>query len=242
MAHFAELDDNNIVQRVIVVSNKNTSDENGVENENIGVAFCKTLYGSDTTWKQCSYTMKIRRAFPSAGMLYNETHDVFHYVSPFPSWTLTSSAIWEAPNDEPSITEEQRSLGYQYRWNESQYQKDSSTGWFLFTPQLITINTQPSPTTVSVSVGSSVNVSAAATVSEYQIEASLQKSSVNADGDEIWNYVGDATQSEDSSLSVTLNTGILTDTSHSGEYRIAFVPLESGIVGYTTSVTITVTD
>ncbi len=242
MAHFAELDDNNIVQRVIVVSNKNTSDENGVEDENIGVAFCKSLYGSDTNWKQCSYSMRTRRAFPSAGMLYSQTHDVYHNPSPFPSWILNSNAIWEAPNDEPSITEEQLSLGYENYWNEIEYEKDSSTGWFLFTPQLITINTQPSPTTVSVSVGSSVNVSAAATVSEYQIEASLQRSVVDGDGNEVWISIGDVAQSEDSSLSVSLNTGILTDTSHSGGYRIAFVPLESGVVGYTTSVTITVTD
>lgn len=242
MAHFAELDDNNVVQRVIVVSNKNTSDGNGVESEDIGVAFCKTLYGSDTTWKQCSYSMKIRRAFPSPGMLYNSTSDVFHYASPFPSWVLNSDAIWEAPNAEPSITEDQRSLGYHYYWNETEYQRDSSTGWFLFTPQLITINTQPSPTTVSVSVGSSVNVSAAATVSKEQIEASLQRSVVDDDGNEIWLSIGDVSQSEDSSLSVTISTGILTDTSHSGGYRIAFAPTQSGRIGYTTSVTITVTD
>jgi hypothetical protein len=242
MAHFAELDEDNIVQRVIVVSNKNTSDGNGVESEDIGISFCKTLYGSDTNWKQCSYSMRIRRAFPSAGMLYNETHDMFHYMSPFPSWTLNSNAIWEAPNDEPSITEEQRSLGYEYRWSETEYQRDSSTGWILFTPQLITINTQPSPTTVSVSVGSSVNISAAATISKDNMEASIQKLTVNDDGVENWSYLTDPTRSEDLSLSVTLNTGILTDTSNSGGYRIAFVPLESGVIGYTTSVTITVTD
>ncbi len=151
-------------------------------------------------------------------MLYNSTSDVFHYASPFPSWVLNSDAIWEAPNAEPSITEDQRSLGYHYYWNETEYQRDSSTGWFLFTPQLITINTQPSPTTVSVSVGSSVNVSAAATVSKEQIEASLQRSVVDDDGNEMWLSIGDVSQSEDSSLSVTINTGILTDTSHSGGY------------------------
>jgi hypothetical protein len=242
MAHFAELDNNNIVQRVIVVSNKNTSDGNGVESEDIGVAFCKTLYGSDTNWKQCSYSMKIRRAFPSTGMVYSSTHDAFHDPSPFPSWVLDSNAFWQPPNAEPSITDEDRELGYFYYWNETEYQKDSSTGWFLFTPQLITINTQPSPTTVSVSVGSSVNVSAAATVSKDQIEAVLERAVVDDNGNEIWFYTAGSVQSEDSSLSTTINTGILTDTSHSGKYRIAFAPLESGVIGYTSSVTITVTD
>ena len=247
MAHFAELDDNNIVQRVIVVSNKNTSDGNGVESEDIGVAFCKTLYGSDTNWKQCSYSMKIRRAFPSTGMVYSSTHDAFHDPSPFPSWVLDSNAFWQPPNgnDEPSITDEDRELGYFYYWNETEHQKDSLTGWFLFTPQLVTINTQPSPTTVSVSVGSSVDVSASATVSKDKMEAAMQRLVVDIDGNNpTWiylDYLG-TIESEDLSLSATINTGILTDTSHSGEYRIAFAPQESGVVGYTSSVTITVTD
>ena len=45
MAHFAELDDNNVVIRVIVVSNDDTKDENGVENEEVGKAFCNRLLG-----------------------------------------------------------------------------------------------------------------------------------------------------------------------------------------------------
>ena len=43
MAHFAQLDENNVVTNVIVVSNDDTSDNNGVESENIGVAFCQSL-------------------------------------------------------------------------------------------------------------------------------------------------------------------------------------------------------
>ena len=51
MAHFAELNQNNEVLRVIVVANEDTSDQNGVEDETIGVAFCKKLFGSNTMWK-----------------------------------------------------------------------------------------------------------------------------------------------------------------------------------------------
>ncbi len=53
MAHFAELDSNNVVLRVVVVDNKDTADANGVEKEHIGAAFCERLFGG--TWKQTSY-------------------------------------------------------------------------------------------------------------------------------------------------------------------------------------------
>ena len=55
MAHFAQLDSNNVVTQVIVVSNDDTSDSNGTETESIGVAFCQKLLGADTNWKQTSY-------------------------------------------------------------------------------------------------------------------------------------------------------------------------------------------
>ena len=58
MAHFARIDENNVVQQVIVVSNKDTADADGNENEAIGVAFCQRLLGGN--WKQTSY--KIGRA------------------------------------------------------------------------------------------------------------------------------------------------------------------------------------
>ena len=50
-SHFAQLDENNVVTQVIVVGNSDTADVNGVESENIGVAFCRSL-GAGTNWKQ----------------------------------------------------------------------------------------------------------------------------------------------------------------------------------------------
>ena len=41
MAHFAEIDSNNVVQRVVVVSNSDTVDLSGVETESVGAAFCQ---------------------------------------------------------------------------------------------------------------------------------------------------------------------------------------------------------
>ena len=58
MAHFAQLDEDNKVLAVIVVNSDVLKDENGDEQESLGVAFCKDLYGADTNWKQTSYNTK----------------------------------------------------------------------------------------------------------------------------------------------------------------------------------------
>lgn len=71
MAHFAELDNNNVVLRVIVVADQNTADENGVEKEAVGIAFCKALFGEDTNWVQTSYSGKIRGKFAGMGDIYD---------------------------------------------------------------------------------------------------------------------------------------------------------------------------
>ena len=70
MAHFAQLDDNNVVTQVIVVSNDDTSDSNGVETESIGVAFCQKLLGADTNWKQTSYNGNMRGNYAGIGYTY----------------------------------------------------------------------------------------------------------------------------------------------------------------------------
>jgi len=112
MAHFAELDDNNIVQRVIVISNKDTSDNNGVEIESLGIAFCQRLYGGSTKWKQTSYNNSFRKSYAGTGMVYNEQYDAFIMQQPYPSWSLNSDTIeWEAPIPYPE------SEG-NYEWNE----------------------------------------------------------------------------------------------------------------------------
>lgn len=98
MAHFAELDANNVVLRVIVVSNEDTSDINGVEEESIGIAFCQKLYGVNTNWKQTSYNLNFRKNFAGIGYSYNEELDAFVPKKPYPSWVLDENAArWKAP-------------------------------------------------------------------------------------------------------------------------------------------------
>ena len=100
MAHFAQLE-NNIVTKVIVVSNQDTADEHGVEKEDIGIAFCSNLLGG--TWKQTSYNNTIRKNYAGIGYTYNEGLDAFVPPKPYPSWTLNNeTALWDSPTPYPT--------------------------------------------------------------------------------------------------------------------------------------------
>ena len=119
MAHFAEINDSNIVQRVIVVSNSNTADADGNEVEAIGIAFCKALLGSDTNWVQTSYHHKIRCRYGAKGMKYDATNDVFYEQQPYASWTLnTSTWEWEAPVALPDDAVDNDTHFVGYTWDE----------------------------------------------------------------------------------------------------------------------------
>ena len=100
MAHFAELDDNNIVKRVIVVATKDNSDANGVEKESIGKAFCERLFGGN--WVQTSYNGNIRKRYAGIGYTYRADLDAFVAPQPYPSWTLDANTDWQAPVPMPS--------------------------------------------------------------------------------------------------------------------------------------------
>lgn len=110
MAHFAELDANNVVLRVIVVGNKDTADANGVEKEHIGAAFCERLFGG--TWKQTSYNGNKRKNYAGIGYAYRADIDAFVPPRPYSSWVLVEeTAQWTAPV--PMPTDDKR-----YRWDE----------------------------------------------------------------------------------------------------------------------------
>lgn len=76
MAHFARLEDN-VVCEVIVINNEVITDENGIEQEQLGIDFCKSLYGKDTNWIQTSYNNSFRGKFAAVGSVYDPVNDVF---------------------------------------------------------------------------------------------------------------------------------------------------------------------
>jgi hypothetical protein len=122
MAHFAQLDENNVVTQVIVVDNKDTADVNGVEKEHIGAAFCEKLLGG--TWKQTSYNGNMRKNYAGIGYTYNADIDAFVPPKPYASWLLNEeTAQWEAPTPYPEDvgTPEEPKL---YTWNEETQEWD----------------------------------------------------------------------------------------------------------------------
>ena len=144
MAHFAQLDGNNLVTQVIVVSNDDISDSNGVETESIGVAFCQKLLGASTNWKQTSYNGNMRGNYAGIGYTYMSnvatlgvgSTDIFINQQPYASWTIdTTAAQWKAPITEPTLTDDQIAARSYYTWDESAYQGDNSKGWTLTTPE-----------------------------------------------------------------------------------------------------------
>ena len=104
MAHFAQLNNDNIVQQVIVVSNDIAIDESA------GKSFIASL-GLTGEWVQTSYNNRIRRQYAGIGFTYDAIKDQFVQPQPFPSWTLDSNNDWQAPTAKPND-------GKMYSWNE----------------------------------------------------------------------------------------------------------------------------
>ena len=110
MAHFAELDENNVVTQVVVVHNNELLD-NGVESESKGIDFLESLYGHDR-WRQTSYNATIRKNYAGIGFTYDADRDAFIPPQPFASWTLSETTCrWEPPVPMPTD-------GKAYRWDE----------------------------------------------------------------------------------------------------------------------------
>ncbi len=120
MAHFAELDSNNKVVRVIVVSNQDTADEHGAEVESIGIAYCKSLFGEETNWIQTSYNASFRRKYAGAEDIYDPLNDIFISPQRYPSWVLDENFNWTSPVPFPND-------GKKYNWNEQTVNWDEVT-------------------------------------------------------------------------------------------------------------------
>jgi len=120
MAHFAKLDENNIVTEVLVVNNEVLLKTDGTESEYKGKVFLNGLFGN-ATWVQTSYNNNFRKQYAGIGMTYDESNDVFIAPQPFNSWVLNTNFDWEAPIVYPTD-------GKTYNWDEE------TLSWILYTP------------------------------------------------------------------------------------------------------------
>ena len=110
MAHFAELDENNKVLRVTVVSNEDTLNANVHEDESVGAEFCTKLLGG--RWVKTSYSASIRNRFAGIGHTYDADNDVFIEPQPHASWKLDENFDWQAPKPYPTD-------GNHHKWDEA---------------------------------------------------------------------------------------------------------------------------
>jgi len=132
MAHFAKLDENNIVIEVNVVNNNEAPDEV------TGIAFLHSL-GLEGNWKQTSYNTRwgvhygadgqpdngvaLRKNYAAIGYTYDNERDAFIPPTPYPSWVLNEETCqWVAPVPRPTPT-----LEIGYKWNENTVSWESFT-------------------------------------------------------------------------------------------------------------------
>lgn len=124
MAHFAELDQDSKVLRIIVIANSVLLVDN-IENEEKGILFCKSLFGENTKWVQTSYNNSFRKEFASVGFTYDVIKDKFLRPQPYPSWSLDKNDDWQAPIPCPETytlglkNENDEPIKDPYYWNES---------------------------------------------------------------------------------------------------------------------------
>jgi hypothetical protein len=114
MAHFAQINEGNIVQQVIAVHNNELLDENQVEQESKGQQFCTNLLGGN--WVQTSYNALFRKNFAGIGYIFDSTRDAFVPPKPYSSWVLNEETCqWGAPVAMPID-------GKLYTWDETTMQ------------------------------------------------------------------------------------------------------------------------
>lgn len=113
MAHFARLDENNIVLEVIVINNSELLDINGNEKEELGIAWLINWSNGYPYWKQTSYNNKFRKNYAGHGYTYDWYRDAFIPPKPYNSWTLDETTCqWLPPISKPIDNKK-------YTWNES---------------------------------------------------------------------------------------------------------------------------
>ena len=113
MANFAQLDGAYTVTEVIVVNNETINNLPFPESESVGVAFCQSLFGADTIWKQTNYNANFRKNYAGIGYSYDPVLDAFIPPQPYLSWLLnTTTCRWEAPTPYPTD-------GQMYAWDEA---------------------------------------------------------------------------------------------------------------------------
>ena len=105
MAHFAELDNNGKVLRVVVVGNDISANGGTLETNDMhidGEKWCADFFKGGT-WKQTSYSSSFRKQYAGVDYTYDIAKDKFIEPQPFTSWALDANDSWQAPVTYPTI-------------------------------------------------------------------------------------------------------------------------------------------
>jgi hypothetical protein len=127
MAHFAELDNNNVVLRVVVVSNDCVPSDEHIDGETWCVNFFKT-----SNWKQTSYNHNFRKQYAVIGFTYDAAKNKFLSPQPFASWDLDSNDDWQSPVTYPNGDQSAYRISWDednLRWLGTKRSDDSNYRW-----------------------------------------------------------------------------------------------------------------
>ena len=139
MAHFAEIDLNNKVLRVVVACNQDIANNGGEQSEKAAEHF-KTvcpLSENGVKWIQTSYNHNFRKGFAGIGDTYDINKDKFISPQPFSSWSLDTNDNWQAPITYPTVTTYGDNVNYLISWNETEQKwigKDNENNEFSWIP------------------------------------------------------------------------------------------------------------
>ena len=134
MAHFAELDNSNIVKRVVVVGNDVTTAAGPLGENDMhvdGETWCVNFFKGGT-WKQTSYNHNFRKQYAGKGYTFDAAKNKFISPQPHASWALDGNDDWQAPITYPTVIddgEDPSVWAYIISWNETKYNADNTTGW-----------------------------------------------------------------------------------------------------------------
>jgi hypothetical protein len=132
MAHFAELDINNKVIRVLTACNQDIANNGGELSEQAALHFqsLNKFSESGVKWVQTSYNNNFRKQYAGVGYSYLPEENVFILPKPFPSWSLNSNFDWQAPIAYPTVLTYGDNAPY---WGT--YWDESNQRWLTFDDQ-----------------------------------------------------------------------------------------------------------
>jgi hypothetical protein len=140
MAHFAELDSNNKVLRVVVACNQDIANNGGEQSEQAAEHFKTVCPFSENgvKWVQTSYNNNFRRQYAGIGYTFDSVKNKFIAPQPFASWSLDANDDWKAPVAYPTVTTYGDNVEYFISWDESNLRwmgKDDQQNSFAWLPE-----------------------------------------------------------------------------------------------------------